>query len=91
MHQPDPVGFLTSAFGSAQTAVETSDANNIYPLGAYTDQTVTDKILGSIPTKLERALDGIRNDEVYDIDVVVEGGLGTIHSVACAANTSLLR
>ena len=72
---------------AAQTAMATSDANNIYPLGAYTDQTVTDKILGSIPTKLERALDGIRNDEIYDIDVVVEGGLGTIYSVACAAET----
>jgi hypothetical protein len=83
------VGFdTTTLLANAQTALGSSDANNIYPLGAYTDQNVTDKILGSIPTKLERALDGIRNDEVYDIDIVVEGGLGTIHSVACAASTS---
>ena len=82
------VGFdTTSILADAQTAMGSSDANNLYPLGAYTDQTVTDKILGSIPTKLERALDGIRNDEIYDIDIVVEGGLGTIHSVACAAET----
>ena len=82
------VGFDThNLLNNAQTAMGTSDANNLYPLGAYTDQAVTDKILGDIPTKLERALDGIRNDEVYDIDVVVEGGLGTIYSVACAAET----
>ena len=84
----EAVGFdTTTLLAGTQTAMETSDANNIYPLGAYTDQTVTDKILGDIPSKLERALDGIRNDEVYDIDVVVEGGLGTIYSVACAAET----
>ena len=83
------VGFDTSTLlATAQTAMGSSDANNLYPLGAYTDQTVTDKVLGSIPTKLERALDAIKNDEVYDIDIVVEGGLGTIHSVACAASTS---
>ena len=83
------VGFDTSTLlATAQTAMGSSDANNLYPLGAYTDQTVTDKVLGSIPTKLERALDSVKNDEIYDIDVVVEGGLGTIHSVACAAGTS---
>ena len=61
------------------------DASFLYPIGAYTDQTVTDKLLGNIPSKIERSLDNIKNDEVYNIDVVVEGGLGTIYSVACAA------
>ena len=83
------VGFNYSKdLATAVTMMGGSDVNNLYPLGAYTDQTVTDKILGNIPNKLERALDGIRNDEIYDIDVVVEGGLGTIHSVACAAATN---
>ena len=82
------VGFVTtSLLNSAQGDIISSDANNIYPLGAYTDSTVTDKVLGDIPTKLERALDGIRNDEVYDIDVVVEAGLGTIYAISEAAGT----
>ena len=62
-----------------------ADAAYLYPVAAYTNQTITDKVLGNIPSKIERALDNIKNDEVYNIDVVVEGGLGTIYSVACAA------
>jgi len=61
------------------------DGSFLFPAGAYTNQTVTDKLLGNIPSKIERALDNIKNDEVYNIDVVVEGGLGTIYSVTCAA------
>ena len=62
-----------------------NDGSWLFPVGAYSDQTVTNKLLGNIPSKVERALDNIKNDEVYNIDVVVEGGLGTIYSVACAA------
>ena len=61
------------------------DGSFLFPAGAYTNQTITDKLLGNIPSKIERALDNIKNDEVYNIDVVVEGGLGTIYSVTCAA------
>jgi phage tail sheath protein FI len=59
-------------------------ADKLFPVAAYTDQTVTDKLLGDIPSKIERSLDGIKNDETYNIDIVVEGGLGTIYSIACA-------
>ncbi len=59
-------------------------ASYLFPIGAYSDQTVTNKLLGNIPSKVERALDNIKNDEVYNIDVVVEGGLGTIYSIMCA-------
>lgn len=55
-------------------------ADNLYPLGAYSNAQVKQKVLGSIPSKVERALDAIRNDEIYDIDVVVEAGLGTIYT-----------
>ena len=64
--------------------IDSSIPSKLYPLAAYTDQTVTDKVLGDIPSKIERSLDGIKNDEIYNIDIVVEGGLGTIYSVACA-------
>ena len=68
------------AAGAYPTLVAALDyADNIYPVGAYSDSQVTTKVLGSIPSKLERALESVKNDEIYDIDVVVEAGLGTVH------------
>jgi len=55
-------------------------ADSLFPLGAYANKNVKKKALGNIPNKLERALDQVKNDDIYDIDVVVEGGLGTIWS-----------
>ena len=70
-------------------AIDRGDSTaNLFPLGQFTNQKVTDKILGDIPTKIERSLDNIKNDEVYNIDIVVEGGLGTIHAVASAQTTN---
>lgn len=63
-------------------------ADNLYPVGAYSDAQVTSKILGSIPSKIERALEAVKNDEIYDIDVVVEAGLGTIYTMTESANLS---
>jgi hypothetical protein len=63
-------------------------ADSLYPLGAFNDSSVTNKDIGNIPNKVDRALEGIKNNDLYDIDVVVEGGLGTIHAVASAAGTS---
>jgi len=40
----------------------------------------------SLKTELERALDGIKNDDIYDIDVVCEGGLGTIYAASKQAD-----
>lgn len=54
-------------------------ADNLYAVGAYTSTQYSSKDLGEIPAKLERALEAVKNDEIYDIDVVVEAGLGTIY------------
>lgn len=55
--------------------------NSIIPFGTYTEASNTNKIIGSLPTKLQRALELVENDEEYpDIDLVVEAGLGTIYS-----------
>jgi len=63
-------------------------ADNIYPVGTFSDAQVSSKELGSIPSKIERALEAVKNDEIYDIDVVVEAGLGTIYSMSEAAGTT---
>lgn len=63
-------------------------ADALYPLGAYSPTKITQKLIGSIPSKINRALESIKNDEIYDIDVVVEGGLGTVFTMASAAGTA---
>jgi hypothetical protein len=63
-------------------------ADALYPLGAYSPTKITQKLLGSIPSKINRALESVKNDEIYDIDVVVEGGLGTVFTMASAAGTT---
>ena len=55
-------------------------ADALFPLGAYTDSSNNLKAIGEIPAKVERALEGIRNTDIYDIDILVEGGLGTIYN-----------
>jgi len=82
----DVFGMKSSSIWSAMSGgTNTAD---LFPLGQFTNEKVTTKVLGDIPSKIERALDNIKNDEVYNIDIVVEGGLGTIYSVACAAVTA---
>ena len=78
----DGSGFITSTLSSTPAY-----ANKIFPLGQFTNEKVTTKLLGNIPNKLERSLDNIKNDEVYNIDVVAEAGLGTIHAISQAAGT----
>ena len=88
----------TDAAGVAKTGIDGSqypalvtalgNADSLYPLGAFTDATIKGKELGDIPNKLERALDGVKNDDVYDIDVVCEAGLGTIYAIASADDTT---
>lgn len=63
-------------------------ADSLNPIGAYSDETFTNKDLGSIPLKLDRILDLVRNDEIYNIDVSVEAGLGTIYAASRALGTS---
>lgn len=54
-------------------------ADSLFPLGIYDDRTITDKKVGHIPAKIERALELVDNSDVYQIDLAVEGGLGTIY------------
>ena len=79
-------GIAAQLYTELETAV--GNAESIYPLGAFTDATIKGKELGDIPNKLERALDGVKNDDVYDIDVVCEAGLGTIYAIASADDTT---
>lgn len=63
-------------------------ADNIYPVGTYSSGQLSTKILGDIPSKVNRALDAVKNDEIYDIDIVVEAGLGTIFTTTKSKSLS---
>jgi hypothetical protein len=67
---------------------QATKADSLYPLGAYGEAKLTQKDIGNLPAKVTRALDRIRNDEVFDIDVIAEGGLGTIWTTVCATNSN---
>lgn len=76
-------GFTTTTIQSLSSSLGFAD--NLYGLGAYVGVVQKDKVLGDIPAKIERVLDAVRNDDIYDIDIVVEGGLGTIYAAASGA------
>ena len=64
--------FMTDAIDAIGTA------DSVYALGAYGETTLTGKVAGNIPQKLDRALDRIRNDRKFNIDIIAEGGIGSI-------------
>ena len=78
---------LPSDFFAGITTIETAD--NLIPLGSYGDVDLTTKEIGSIPLKLDRALDRIRNDRKFDISIIAEGGLGTIATFLDTATASV--
>jgi len=56
-------------------------AESLVPIGTHEPTgTLSAKDLGSIPLKLDRAFNRVRNDRKFDIDIMAEGGLGTIHT-----------
>ena len=77
-------GLTLDASVSAQliNAEDNGDANSLFTIGSYSAPNAkgTSKDLGSIPKKLDRLLDTIENPDIYDIDITVEGGLGSINA-----------
>jgi hypothetical protein len=77
---PDITGVASSAqITAAATLLGKADA--LFPLGSYTSTATTNKLIGQLPDKLTRALDRIKNDEIYNFDVIPEAGLGTIWTI----------
>ena len=76
--------FKNISLGSSDTVSEYktfAPLNSIMPFGTYTEATNANKIIGQLPSKLERALELVENDEEYpNIDIVLESGLGTVYA-----------
>jgi len=73
-----------SRVGAASATVATiasayGYADSLFPLGVYSNTVASDKSIGSLPKKLDRALELVESDELYPIDIALEAGLGTIY------------
>lgn len=75
-------GVTTAQFAAVSSTLGLAD--QLFPMGAYGETKLKEKAVGNIPQKLSRALDRIRNEEIFDIDIIAEGGLGTIWTTVCA-------
>ena len=75
------VGLLANFFTNSLTGTikkTFKPVDSLIPLGSYADVDLSTRDVGSIPSKLDRALDLVRNDRKFDIDIIAEAGLGTI-------------
>ena len=66
-----------SAMLSSETSLS-SYADKLFPLGVYQDTDSADKTIGEVSEKIDRVLTLTENPDLFELDVVVEGGLGTI-------------
>lgn len=65
--------------GTTTTTVHLRPADALYPIGLYSQSNNATKIIGNIPAKVKDALAIVVNNELFDVDVVLEGGMGTIY------------
>lgn len=59
----------------------------LFPIGTYGGADLSNKVIGSVPEKLEYILEQAENREYYNVDIVLEAGLGTIHASVNAFKT----
>jgi len=71
------VGAPSAAVAYYNTALGTTDA--LVALGDYVSQDINTKIIGNVPVKLQSLFDKVENYDVYPINIIVEGGLGTVY------------
>ena len=74
-----PNGKQLITFNLAGASVYMSNGDNLYGAGEYVNcLDAGTRLIGDVPTKLERALRLAENYELIRIDIVPEAGLGTI-------------
>ena len=84
---PVAAGVPANYFSTFLSGGSLETADSLVPLGSYGEVNLKDKKIGSIPLKLDRALDRVRNDRKFDIDIICEGGLGSIFTYMETAHT----
>jgi hypothetical protein len=59
----------------------------LFPMGVYSNLSITNKNVGQLVPKLERAFDLVENSDIFPINIAVEAGLGTIYVNAVAMSS----
>jgi hypothetical protein len=54
----------------------------LYSFGAFDSTVSTQKLIGSVPDKLQRVFELVENVDLYNVSITVEAGLGTIFAAA---------
>jgi hypothetical protein len=71
------VSWLANNVGSPLRRIDA-----LYSFGAFDTTVATAKLIGNVPTKLERVFTLLENPDLYNLSLSLEGGLGTIFSAA---------
>jgi hypothetical protein len=75
--------YITRMGAPSGDVLDTADylgyTNALFPLGDYSNQDLTTKIIGNVPAKLNTAFEKLNNVDIYPLNISVEAGLGTIY------------
>ena len=82
------LGFYNTSIYSYASNLLGGDTNAIFPLGTYYSSNNTDKIIGSVPTKLQTVLNNVLNTDIYPINIACEAGLGTVYACSSGGSTN---
>lgn len=80
------VGATSAAVRNAYNALGSVDS--LYALGVYSNTVSKDKSIGGLVSKLERAFELVENPDVYQMNLALEGGLGTVFVNALAQSNN---
>lgn len=81
----DVTQIMANQIGLDKTAATTlagdvlASADALYPIGLYAKSNNAAKLIGNVPAKIKNCLALIENEELYNVDVILEGGLGTVY------------
>ena len=75
-------GLLPSSLAKDNSVAGIGCADKLFTVGTFADANLQSeqKNLGSIPSKVQRLLDTVENPDIFDIDITIEAGLGTINA-----------
>jgi len=59
-----------------------ANSDNLYPIGVFSSSSNSKKLIGEAGAKLDRVLRKIENDELFDVSLLIEAGLGTIYTAS---------
>lgn len=80
----EKTSWTATSTGDPDKSVTINNNNRaLYSVGTYAPTfTNTNKFVGNVKTKVQRALTLVESPEIVDIDVIVDGGLTTIYAAA---------